>query len=283
MPQQTQAVPVLETGGDLNILNQQELHVYSRKQNSQNKLLMNSMHCPESELVLGTNSSSSGNPKNISETLDVPIAHRKGVRSCTKHPISKFVSYDNLFPSFHAFTTNLSSVNIPSKSVVRCQWIFAIKFKPDGLIERYKAWLVAKGFTQTYGVDYTKTFAPMAKLNTIHLGVGRFLGWGAMNAKRAASGVVVIWDNKVLDVVGVYEPTLKRYREFFWEELRVIRGLQTDSWCNGGDFNVIRFPSERSREGRMSTSMRRFSEVIDELTLRDLLRQGGGPLLGVEG
>ena len=129
-----------------------------------------------------------------------------------------------------------------------------------------------------------------------------------MNAKRAASGVVVIWDNKVLDVVGmevgllsiscrfkncedgflwtftgVYEPTLKRYREFFWEELRVIRGLQTDSWCNGGDFNVIRFPSERSREGRMSTSMRRFSEVIDELTLRDLLRQGGGPLLGVEG
>ena len=95
MPQQTQAVPVLETGGDLNILNQQELHVYSRKQNSQNKLLMNSMHCPESELVLGTNSSSSGNPKNISETLDVPIAHRKGVRSCTKHPISKFVSYEN--------------------------------------------------------------------------------------------------------------------------------------------------------------------------------------------
>lgn len=114
MPQQTKAVPVLETGGDLNILNQQELHVYSRKQNSQgNKLLMNSMHCPESEHVLGTNSSSSGNPKNISETLDVPIAHRKGVRSCTKHPISKFVSYENLFPSFHAFTTNLSSVNIP--------------------------------------------------------------------------------------------------------------------------------------------------------------------------
>ena len=114
MPQQTQAVPVHETGEDLNILNQQELRVYSRKQNSQgNKLLMNSMHCPESELVLGTNSSSSGNPKNISETLDVPIAHRKGVRSCTKHPISKFVSYENLFPSFHAFTTNLSSVNIP--------------------------------------------------------------------------------------------------------------------------------------------------------------------------
>ena len=114
MLQQTQAVPLLETGGDLNIPNQPALRVYSRKQNSQgNKLPMNSMHCPESELVLGTNSSSSGNPENIFETLDVPITHRKGVRSCTKHPISKSVSYDNLSPSFHAFTTNLSSVNIP--------------------------------------------------------------------------------------------------------------------------------------------------------------------------
>ena len=112
-------------------------------------------------------------------------------------------------------------------------------------------------------------------------------------------GWVVIWDNRVLDLVGmevglfsisrrfkncedgflwtfmgVYGPTLKRYREFFWEELRVIRGLWTDPWC-GGDFNVIRFPSERSREGRISASMRRFSEVIDELALRDLPLQGG--------
>ncbi|RVW57807.1 hypothetical protein CK203_113382 [Vitis vinifera] len=113
-------------------------------------------------------------------------------------------------------------------------------------------------------------------------------------------GWVVIWDNRVLDLVGmevglfsiscrfkncedgllwtftrVYGPTLKRYREFFWEELRVIRGLWTDPWCIGGDFNVIRFPSERSREGRISASMRRFSEVIDELALRDLPLQGG--------
>ena len=38
---------------------------------------------------------------------------------------------------------------------------------------------------------------------------------------------------------------------------------------------MIRFPSEHSREGRLSESMRRFSEVIDELASRDLPLQGG--------
>ncbi|RVW88351.1 hypothetical protein CK203_040975 [Vitis vinifera] len=41
-----------------------------------------------------------------------------------------------------------------------------------------------------------------------------------------------------------------------------------------GDFNMIRFPSERSRGGRLSPTMRRFSEVIEELELRDLPLQG---------
>ena len=55
------------------------------------------------------------------------------------------------------------------KKTVGCQWVFTVKCKADGSVERYKVRLVAKRFTQTLGIDYQETFAPVAKMNSIRV------------------------------------------------------------------------------------------------------------------
>ncbi|RVW34168.1 Retrovirus-related Pol polyprotein from transposon TNT 1-94 [Vitis vinifera] len=105
----------------------------------------------------------------------LPIALRKGVRRCTDHPIGNYVTYEGLSPSYRAFATSLDDTQVPNtiqealkisewkktvqdeidalekngtwtitdlpvgKRPVGCKWIFTIKYKADGLVERFKA------------------------------------------------------------------------------------------------------------------------------------------------
>jgi len=52
---------------------------------------------------------------------------------------------------------------------VGVKWAYKTKFNENGEIDKYKARLVAKGYTQEHGIDYTKVFAPVARMDTVRL------------------------------------------------------------------------------------------------------------------
>lgn len=53
------------------------------------------------------------------------------------------------------------------RRVIGCKWVFSEKYNANNSIKRFKACLVAKGFNQTEGVDYSETFAPVVRISSI--------------------------------------------------------------------------------------------------------------------
>lgn len=65
-------------------------------------------------------------------------------------------------------TWTLSELPV-GRSAITCKWVFKIKQFEDNQPSRYKARLVARGFSQKYGFDYMETYSPVARLDTLRV------------------------------------------------------------------------------------------------------------------
>lgn len=81
----------------------------------------------------------------MQDDLDKPIAVRKGVRSCTQHPIWYHLSYSNLSPPFKGFVTTLDQIQIPNRlqeALQRSEWK-AATLEELLALKKNKTWIFA--------------------------------------------------------------------------------------------------------------------------------------------
>ena len=57
----------------------------------------------------------------------------------------------------------------PGKKTVGAKWVYRIKYDTNGEIAKFKARLMAQGFTQKKGIDFDETYAPVTRLSSVRL------------------------------------------------------------------------------------------------------------------
>ncbi|PHT39465.1 hypothetical protein CQW23_23038 [Capsicum baccatum] len=142
-----------------------------------------------------------------SDVVTPPIGIRKGIRATRNQQPERYncLSYHRLSPLYYTFVSALSNVPIPKnvsealqhpgwrdamieemnalqinntcelvqlpkgKSFVGSRWIYTVKVGSDRTVDRLKAHLVSKGYTQIYCLDYGDTFSPVVKIASVRL------------------------------------------------------------------------------------------------------------------
>lgn len=102
----------------------------------------------------------------LCEEIPIPKSYKDAINDATYGKMWK----EAIDEEIRALLANQTwdEVYAPSEAnLISSKWVFTTKLKPDGLFDRFKARLVARGFTQRLGTDYQETFAPTVQMVTL--------------------------------------------------------------------------------------------------------------------
>ena len=99
-------------------------------------------------------------------TAGAAVLEPTSYRQAVVHPEWQFAMAEEIAALERTGTWDLVSLP-PGVRPITCKWVYKVKTRSDGSLERHKARLVARGFQQEHGRDYDETFAPVAHMTTI--------------------------------------------------------------------------------------------------------------------
>ncbi|KAI0992878.1 hypothetical protein K3495_g15306, partial [Podosphaera aphanis] len=107
-------------------------------------------------------------PAQVIAGIKIPCSYNEAIRDPNHSEMWKNAINEELV-SLRKNETFIEAIPPSNANLVSCKWVFTIKTHTDGSIERFKARLVARGFSQVYGQDYHQTFAPTVRMDTLRL------------------------------------------------------------------------------------------------------------------
>jgi hypothetical protein len=100
------------------------------------------------------------------DVMDEPLTHHAAMNSAQSE---QWIAAEQEELNSLAKAETWKVVDRPKQSVVDSKWIYKIKQQADGSVERYKARLVARGFTQRPGYDFDETFSSVVRYESLRM------------------------------------------------------------------------------------------------------------------